>query len=205
LAKAEEVLEGATITAPMDGIVTAVTGAAGDTVTVVNKNTTDVVNTGTFITVEDLTHPQVQVSIDESDLANFAVGCAADVSFDSLSNQKYVATVTQVSPTLVSVSSVSMVQGLVDLEKKQTAAGKSFPLGLTASVDVTCSQAKDVLLAPAQALYQTTGQTYVYVLNAQGNPEKRTVEIGLKTVALMEIRSGLKAGELVITSQVQGS
>jgi hypothetical protein len=41
---------------------------------------------------------------------------------------------------------------------------------------------------------------YVYVLNAQGQPEKRTVEVGLQTSASAEIRSGLNEGERVITN-----
>ena len=191
---AQKELAGATITAPMDGVVTALNGAAGETA-----------DTGTFITISNLKSPQVQVNIDESDLANFAVGCAAQVSFDSLSGQAFDGVVTQVSPVLVSVQNVSMLQGLVDLEKKTAASGKELPLGLAAAVEVTCQQANGVLIVSNQAIYQPEGQpAYVYILNAQGQPEKREVEVGLTTVASAEIRSGLKEGERIITTPIQG-
>jgi HlyD family secretion protein len=193
LSNAQNNLAGATLTAPMDGTVTAVHASVGQTV-----------ETAAVITLADLQNPEVQITIDESDLSNFAVGCAAKVSFDSLSGQTFNGTVTQVSPVLVSVQSVSSVEGLVELQNKKTAAGTLLPPGMTASVEVTCQQADNVLIAPAQGLYEPQGQpAYVYVLNAQGQPEKREVEIGIKTVATVEIRSGLKEGEKVITSQLE--
>jgi RND family efflux transporter MFP subunit len=195
LAKAQSELAGTTITAPMAGTVTAVNGKAGDDV-----------DTSTFITLADLQEPEVQVNMDETDLENFAVGCAAEVTFDSVPGETFPGTVTQVSPVLVSVSSTNMVQGLVDLQKKEMASGKTLSIGLTASVEVTCKQAKDVLVVPAQALYEPTGQTaYVYVLNDSGVPEKREVAVGLQTIASAEITSGLSEGEKIITSQIESS
>ncbi len=97
-----------------------------------------------------------------------------------------------------------MVQGLVDLEKKKMASGKPLSVGLTASVEVTCKQARNALVVPAQALYEPAGQSaYVYVLNGQGEPEKRNVMVGLKTVASAQITSGLSEGEKIVTSEVK--
>jgi HlyD family secretion protein len=192
LAKAQSDLAGTTITAPMNGTVIAVNGQVGTAV-----------ETGPFITLADLEQPMVQVNIDETDLQNFAVGCAAEVTFDSLTGQTFAGKVTQVSPVLVTVNNASMVQGVVDLQKKQTAAGKTLPVGMTASVEVTCQQAKNALIVPAQALYEPKGQSaYVYLLDHQGQPEKRDVVVGLKTIASAEITSGLSEGEKVITSEV---
>lgn len=193
LAKAQSDLAGTTITAPMNGAVTAVNGSLGDDV-----------STATFITISDMEQPQVQVNVDETDLENFGAGCAAVVTFDSLPNESFPGEITQVSPTLVTVNSASMVQGLVDLQKKQMVSGKTLSVGMTASVEVTCKQVKDALVVPAQALYQPEGQpAYVYVLNQQGEPEKREVVVGLKTVATAQITSGLSEGEKVVTSAVE--
>jgi HlyD family secretion protein len=192
-AKAQTQLAGTVITAPMDGTVTSVNGKVGDEA-----------STSTFITLSDLHQPQVQVNIDEIDLENFATGCAADVSFDSLPGETFPGVVTQVSPVLVTVNSASMVQGLIELQKQQTTSGNTLSVGLTASVEVTCKQAKDALIAPAQALYEPEGQpAYVYVLNDQGLPEKREVVVGLRTIASAEITSGLSEGEKIITSQIE--
>jgi RND family efflux transporter MFP subunit len=193
LSKAQSVLTGTTISAPMNGTVTVMNGKVGDDV-----------ETGTFITIADMEQPQVQVNIDETDLQNFATGCAAEITFDSLPGETFPGIVTQVSPVLVSVNSTNMVQGLVELQKKQMASGKLLPVGLTAAVEVTCQQAKDALIVPAQALYEPDGQSaYVYILNDLGEPEKREVVIGLKTVASAEVTSGLSEGEKIITTQIE--
>ena len=194
LLQAQNNLDGAAITAPMDGSVTAVNGEIGENV-----------NPGTLITLTDLESPQVQVNIDETDLANFAVGCQAQITFDSIPGQTFSGMVTQVSPTLIESNSGSSVQGYISLNQNKSLSGKNLPIGLTASVEVTYGETQNALVVAAQAVYppQDGGKPYVYILNTQGQPEKREIEIGLKTVALAEIKSGLSEGEKVIISEVE--
>lgn len=194
LLQAQKNLDGAAITAPMDGSVTAVNGDIGE-----------IVNPGTLITLIDLESPQVQVNIDETDLANFAVGCLAQITFESIPGQTFSGVVTQVSPTLIESNSGSSLQGYVSLNQSKTLSGKNLPIGLTASVEVTYGEAQNALVVAAQAVYppKDGGKPYVYILNTQGQPEKREIELGLKTVALAEIKSGLSEGEKVIISEVE--
>lgn len=195
LEKARLNLEGATIVSPIAGTVMVVNGEVGQAS-----------GTGVMIQIADLTSQQVQVYVDETDLGNFAAGCAAQVSFDSLAGQVFSGTVTQVSPKLVTVSGVDMVEGMIELETLETTSGKLLMPGLSASVEITCHQASDVLLVSTQALYETSGQpVYVYVLNNQDQAEKREIEVGIKTVATAEVLSGLEEGERVITSAVETS
>jgi len=194
LNKAQRKLEGIVLHAPITGTVLSVNGSAGQST-----------GTGVFITVAELAHPLVQANIDEIDLPNFAVGCGAKVTFDSLPGQLFEGVVSEISPALVTVQSVGMVQGLVDLASGQTTSGKNLPLNLAANVEVTCRQASDALLISAQALYEPQdAPAYVYILNGEGIPEKRDVDIGIKTVASVEITGGLMEGERVVTSQIEG-
>ncbi len=188
LTRAQNDLTGATITAPIAGTVMAVNGSIGETV-----------GTGVFITLAVLDDPQVQVTVDETDLVNFAVGCPAQVTFESLAERTLAGTVSEVFPALATVDGVGVVQGLVDLE----GSGVRLPVGLTASVEVTCQSASSVLYIPAQALYRDGQVTYVYVIDALGQPEKREVTVGIETVASAEICSGLEEGEVVILSRVE--
>ena len=188
LTKAQIDLAGATITAPIAGTVMAVNGSVAETV-----------GTEVFITLAVLDDPQVQVTIDETDLVNFAVGCPVQVTFESLAEKNFVGTVSQVLPALATVDGVGMVQGLIDLE----GSGVRLPVGLTASVEVTCQSASSVLYIPAQALYMDGQAKYVYVMDESGRPEKREVTVGIETVASAEIRSGLEEGEAVILSPVE--
>jgi RND family efflux transporter MFP subunit len=188
---AQNQLNGATMIAPMDGIVISVAAAQGDQVA-----------TSEFITLADLDHPGVQVNMDESDLKNFKVGCPANVTFDSIPNRVFPGSVTQVSPALVTVSGYASVQGMVELQNSTSVGQKVLPLGLSASVDVICEKATNVLIAPLAALHTDSSQPYVYVLNAQGKPEKHNVELGLEDFNFAEIRSGLVEGDQVITKGI---
>ncbi len=193
LASAQQNLKGATLTAPFAGTVLAVNAQSGDPV-----------GTGTLITIANLSEPQVQVNIDESDLASFAAGCSASVTFDSLPGQTFAGQVASVAPVMATSRSVQYAQGLVDLQQGKTISGKDLPLGLTGTVELSCQEAANTLLVPSNAVYTSIdGPAYVYVLNAQGQPEKRTVTPGVSSVAQTQILTGLSEGELVITSPVQ--
>ncbi len=190
---AQQDLDGAALRAPFAGTALAVNAQVGDEV-----------GTDTLIRIANLAETQVQVNIDETDLAGFAVGCSATVTFDSLPNQTFTGKVVKIDPVLTAVRSVDVAQGLIDLENGKTISGKDLPLGLNATVELTCQEAADTLLAPTTAVYTPIdGPAYVYVLNAQGQPEKRAVTLGVSSVASTQVLDGLSEGERVITSTVK--
>jgi hypothetical protein len=51
---------------------------------------------------------------------------------------------------------------------------------------------------PVQALSEKGGSSSVMVVNADGQLEERRVEIGLETPDLVEVKSNLRDGELVV-------
>ncbi|NPV74998.1 MAG: efflux RND transporter periplasmic adaptor subunit [Anaerolineae bacterium] len=206
--KAQNDLDGATIVAPIDGTVVALNAEEGQTVVAINKiqdaSSDATIYTSEFITISDLRTPYLDVKIDETDLQNFAVGCPAKISFDAIPGRTFSGKVAQVDPALVTAENVSMVHGLVELKDAEMMPGKPLPLGLTASVEITCSTVQDALLVPVSAWYQSSdGSSYVYVLGDSGMPEKRTVEIGLQGTSYVEIRKGLSEGDSVLISQVK--
>jgi len=70
---------------------------------------------------------------------------------------------------------------------------------MTADVTVTTASASGVLAVPAAAIRGTSGNYNVLVLTAAGTAEARPVTVGLMTSSLVEIKSGLNAGDVVIT------
>ena len=75
-------------------------------------------------------------------------------------------------------------------------------IGMTTENTITVARAEDVLLVPIIAVQNRDGQRSVQVLDAQGQPEARVVEIGLSDGVRVEIKSGLKEGERVIMGQL---
>jgi len=185
-------LENASIVSPIDGTVTVINGTSGQTI-----------EKGIFLTVTDLDHPIIKVNIDQSDLQSFVIGSSAQVTFDALPARSFSGTLTQILPIVASLRSANVVQGLVVLENGVLPSGKVLPVGLNANVEITLRKADNVLIIPIQSLYQPAAQSaYVVVVNSQGNPEKREVEVGLKATAFVEILNGLKEGERVITRPI---
>jgi HlyD family secretion protein len=188
LTEAQKNLAGATLTAPIAGTITALNGEAGAAAP-----------GGTLITISDLSQPQLLVAMDEVDLQSFVVGCKAEVTFTGISDL-LTGQVTEVYPQLTSTRDTTSVQGVVGLDKLP--ATLTLPLGLNAYVDITCNEGLEALTIPLQAIKQSgrTDSYYVYVLDAAGQPEKRPIELGIQTSNLLEVKSGLSAGEKIITN-----
>jgi macrolide-specific efflux system membrane fusion protein len=70
---------------------------------------------------------------------------------------------------------------------------------MSADVTITTASVAGVLTVPSAALAGTDGSYTVRVLDATGAPAARDVEVGLMTDTLVEISSGLAAGEFVVT------
>lgn len=187
-------LDGATLKAPFDGTVLTVNGTVGSQVTASTA----------FITVADLAHPQVQFSIDETDMGNLAMGEQANVVFDPYPNQTFTGKVTQINPSLVSSNNVQAAQGQIQLDLSKEKNVPTLAQGMTGTVTLIKAQANNVLLAPVQALRDLGDGTYgVFVVDSSGQPKLKIVTIGLQDLSNVEIKSGLNAGDVVSTGTSQ--
>jgi macrolide-specific efflux system membrane fusion protein len=74
---------------------------------------------------------------------------------------------------------------------------------MNADIEVISAEARDVVLAPVQALRQMGegGQYAVFVVGADGELVMRPVEVGLQDAVNAEIVSGLEAGEVISLGQ----
>jgi membrane fusion protein, macrolide-specific efflux system len=70
---------------------------------------------------------------------------------------------------------------------------------MTANVTITISSVTNVLTIPAASLRGTAGAYTVLILAADGTPTAQPVQVGLVTNTTAEIKSGLAAGQRVVT------
>jgi macrolide-specific efflux system membrane fusion protein len=175
-------LRAATITAPIEGIVTEVNVAAGLDAP-----------PGAAIVVASHTLT-VTTDVVESDLADVEVGQTASVSIDAI-GATLDGTVTAISPTAGDDSS-GVVSYPVTVTIEDTPAD-ARP-GMSADIAITIASATGVVTVPSSALQGTTGDYNVMTLGADGNPQRVPVEVGLLTNATAEIKSGLEAGTPVV-------
>ena len=73
--------------------------------------------------------------------------------------------------------------------------------GMSLSATVSIESKRDVLTVPLSAVKTGGGNSYVEVL-VGGQPQRKTVSIGLSDDTLIEIIDGLSAGEEVVTQTI---
>jgi multidrug efflux pump subunit AcrA (membrane-fusion protein) len=151
------------------------------------------------VTVADLSQPLVEIYMDETDLDLIAVGYEVEVVFDALPDQVFTGQVVRVDPALVEMEGAPTIQALATLDLGETDLPWTLLSGLNATVDVIAGSAEDVLLVPAEALWELSPGQYAVFVMVDGELEVREVEVGLMDYAYGEIVSGLEAGDLVST------
>ena len=140
----------------------------------------------------------VTAGVDEVDIAAIRPGQKARVTVDALPEKAFEAVVERVAPqgrTERTVTVFDVVVKVVD-EKKAL-----LMPGMTADVKILTEIRKDALLVPREAVKSKGSKAGVYVLKA-GKPEFVEVDTGATDGDSTEIRSGVKDGDEVVTSDV---
>ncbi len=174
----------ASLTAPADGIVTAVAVRVGETAP-----------SSTAISLASSTL-QVTTSVVESDIGKISTGQKATVTITAVA-ASLGGTVSAIAPS----GSASGNGGVVSfaVQVLLDAPPDSVRPGMTADVSVVTASATNVLAIPSRALSGSAGSYTVRVMAADGTVAARSVTVGLVTSSLAEIQSGLQVGEQVVT------
>jgi macrolide-specific efflux system membrane fusion protein len=176
--------EYATLRAPIDGVVTAVTITPGADAA-----------SGAAITIASSTLV-VQTSVVESDVSSIRLHQAATVTVGAI-DQSIAGTVVEIAPTAETGGSSSVVSFAITVQLAKVPA--QLRPGMSADVTIVTASATGVLTIPSRALSGSGGSYAVRVLGADGSVQARPVTVGLVTDSLAEIKSGLAAGDAVVT------
>jgi len=175
----------ATLTAPIDGVVTTV-----------NIVTGLVAPSGDAIVI-DSSDLQVTADVVETDIPSMSVGQAATVTISAV-DASLAGTVVAIAPSAGTASSNGSVVSF-----PVTVAIKGAPAtvrpGMTANITITTASATGVTTVPAAALRGAAGNYTVLIMNATGEPTAVPVQVGLVTNTTAEIKSGLTVGQQVVT------
>ena len=209
-----------TIRAPMPGTVTALVVEEGEMVL-----GTQMMMGTQLMAVSDLSRMEVEVDVDETDVVSVMVGQEAEVEVDALPDTLLGGRVTEIANagttrglgTQMEVTNFAVKVKLLD-------ANPDLRPGMSATVDIITDTHEDVLYIPIQALtarrYEdlavsnrqegesdlsrgaTEDEEYVvvvFVVTDDRRVELREVESGISGTTYIEIRSGLREGERVVT------
>jgi cobalt-zinc-cadmium efflux system membrane fusion protein len=72
-------------------------------------------------------------------------------------------------------------------------------LEMFATVEIPVAQRSPVLAAPSSSVQQINGRPVVFVRSSETGFQRREVQTGVESQGYMEIRSGLRPGEPVVS------
>lgn len=188
---AQTAVNAAAITAPADGLIVAVNILPG-------------VNAPSGYAIEESVTPMVATaSFSETDISNLKVGQVATVGVTAASTSVQ-GTVSQITPVSSSSSSggVGQQSSVVSYTVIVTLTDPPATVlaGMTATVSVTTASVDNAVRVPSTALSGSASTGYtVQVMGSDGSVSTRTVEVGLITTSMAQIKSGLTEGETVVT------
>lgn len=142
-------------------------------------------------TVMDLSTIKVEVGVSEQVLNTIHVGDKVSVLMTAVSELPLEGTVSTIAPAS---GQTGMYTVKVELKNND---GK-IKSGMMAEVSFTMESSKDTIVLPRNAVIEKDNEIYVYVVE-NGTAKKVNVELGIEAGDTIEILSGLKDGDDVVT------
>ena len=141
----------------------------------------------------------VNIDVDEADILSLEIGQPAEVTIESVGENHFDGTVTDVDRTANSSAGVTTYSAEVTFAKE-----KGMLSGMSADVIVNIQGSENVLIVPADAIHRTSAGAFVYT---SYDEETKTfggnmpVEVGISNDDFAEIRSGIEEGTTVFYTE----
>jgi membrane fusion protein (multidrug efflux system) len=148
-------------------------------------------NDPTF-TVTDLDPLLAYVHVPEKEFRKIAPGQKAEVVVDALGGERFVGTISRISPT------VDPQTGTFRARVEVPDASRRLKPGMFARVNIVYERRQDALQLPRSAILDADGTQSVFVV-ADGKAEQRSIRTGLSNGGWIEVLEGLQGTEQVVT------
>ncbi|MCL2324104.1 MAG: HlyD family efflux transporter periplasmic adaptor subunit [Actinomycetia bacterium] len=138
------------------------------------------------------------ISVSESDISSVKMGQQVRLSFTAFPSLDTTGVVTQISPT--GTSSGSLVDFTVQMTL--TKPDKQLRPGMSVTAQIVTASAANVLMVPNTAIDQASDGSYTVQVARGGNTNDLntvTITIGIANDSYTEVKSGLSAGDVVIS------
>ena len=199
LKNAEASLDYTLIRAPFDAVVLTKNADIGDIVTPIGAAANA---KAAVVSIADMNSLQVEVDVSETSITTIRVGQPCDIQLDALPDTRFRGEVYAIVPTVDRSKATVLVKvRFLDKDRRMLpdmSAKVSFLPRKLAPAEM-----KPRLAASRSALIDRNGRTFAYLL--EGNRVRETpVRVGATFGDMVEILSGLKAGDRVVVTPPKG-
>lgn len=156
-------------------------------------------NDGTTIaTVANMNDLIFRGNIDETEVGRLSTGMTMKITIGALQDLKFDARLEYIAPKATDQNGANQfeIKAAVNLPSNAT----NIRSGYSANAEIVLAEAKNVLAVQESAIEFDGDDTYVYVINGEGDKqtyERRKVQTGISDGINIEIRSGVKPNERI--------
>lgn len=176
-----------TLKAPADGVVVSVGVSEGQ---VIGSSSAQ----QPAIVVADLSEVQVEGTLDEMDASKAEEGMPAEILIDALDGLTVEGTVDYVAQT-ADIDQTGLATFLIRVVTGEQVDG--LAPGMAVRIQVITDRVEDVLVVPTAAVSRTDGAASVMVVGSDGTAQPVKVELGKTDGKMVEVTSGLEAGQKI--------
>ena len=185
LGLARRALSYALVFSPIDGYVAERNADLGEYVSPTSK-------VATVVRINPL---RIRIDIPEQAIPEVSVGQSVSVTTSAWPDKNFSGRIARISPNVTASSRTLSVEA--DIENN----GGALKPGQFATVRILQSRSQPAVLIPARAVRTESGVSRVFVIK-DGRAEQRLVQLGQSESDLVEVKSGVAAGEQVATSNI---
>ena len=185
LGLARRALSYALVFSPIDGYVAERNADLGEYVSPTSK-------VATVVRINPL---RIRIDIPEQAIPEVSVGQSVSVTTSAWPDKNFSGRIARISPNVTASSRTLSVEA--DIENN----GGALKPGQFATVRILQSRSQPAVLIPARAVRTELGVRRVFVIK-DGRAEQRLVQLGQSESDLVEVKSGVAAGEQVATSNI---
>lgn len=189
---AKQRLDDTRVNSPIDGVVAQNNVQVGQ---IIASGVSNVGGGTSVMTLADLSHIYVLVSVDESDIGRIRTGQKVRITVDAHPDVVFHGEVVRVATKGANVSNIITFEVKVEVKGPDTELLKPE---MTANVEITALDKKDVLLLPLTAVEQSRRHRFVKVQKSDGATEECPVVVGMNDGEMIEVENGVNEGDIVL-------
>ncbi len=134
-------------------------------------------------------------TVDEIDVGKLEVGMMAELKIGAIPDEKIIGQLTKISPKAKQQENATLFDVEIELMQR---GEKMIRAGYSANAELVINKAENTLFIPERLVEFNNEQTFVEVMDENGEIIKKEVKIGLSDGINVEIQGGLEEGEEVV-------